>query len=84
MLDTEATANEGLAAYFEAEFIGGKRGDNLLELTERIVDADVYGAALYDGRGRVEGYVFTEDVIQLLDNVPRRLRRKLTSWRDAT
>ena len=67
--------------YYEAEFVGAAAGENLLRVTERIVDADVYGAAVYGQRGRILGYVYTEDVIGLLDNWPRRLRRRLTPGR---
>ena len=73
----EAAREARVAHYYEAEFITARAGDGLLELTERIVAADVYGAAVYEA-GRLVGYVFTEDVIQLLDRSPRRFYKRFT------
>ncbi|NJC27196.1 M50 family metallopeptidase [Neolewinella antarctica] len=50
----------------ELEFISAHPGENLLEVTERIVDANVYGAAVYGERRRLVGFVFTEDVMRVL------------------
>lgn len=58
--------NARLEGLFEPEFVAAAPEDNLLEVTERIVDANVYGAAVYGQRGQVTGYVFTEDVMTLL------------------
>ena len=73
----EATREAHVKHYYEAEYITARAGDSLLELTERIVAADVYGAAIYEG-GNLLGYVFTEDVIQLLDRSPRRFYKRFT------
>lgn len=78
VLQREADREQPVAYFYEAEYIAASLSDGLLELTERIVDADVYGAALFD-RGRVVGFVFTEDVIQLLDRSPRRFYKRFTS-----
>ncbi len=71
----EADRDGRVAHYYEAEYITARAGDDLLELTERIVAADVYGAAVYR-KGTLLGYVFTEDVIQLLDRSPRRFYKR--------
>lgn len=55
-----------LAPFFEAEFVSAAPQENLLSVTERIVDANVYGAAVYGDRGALVGYVFTYDVLKLL------------------
>ncbi len=47
VLRREAQRDEPLLPYYEAEYITGTIDDSLLELTERIVAADVYGAAIY-------------------------------------
>ena len=78
VLHREAHRDHPVRYYYEAEFITAKADANLLELTERIVDADVYGAAVYEG-GRVVGYVYTEDVIRLLDRSRRRFYKRFTS-----
>ena len=78
VLREEARREEAVRLHYEAEFITGTPRDELLELTERIVDANVYGAAIFEG-GRVVGFVLTEDVIQLLDRSPRRFYRRFTS-----
>ena len=57
-----------LSGLFEPEFVTASPGENLLTVTERIVEANVYGAAVYGPRGRLVGYVFTEDVLPLLAN----------------
>ena len=74
----EATRDQPIAWYYEAEYIAADIDEPLLTLTERIVAADVYGAALYD-RGRPVGFVYTEDVIRLLDRTPRRFYKRFTS-----
>ncbi len=73
----EADREAQVAQYYEAEYITARATESLLELTERIVGADVYGAAIYE-QGTLMGYVFTEDVIQLLDRSPRRFYRRFT------
>ena len=78
VLQREAHREHPVRYYYEAEFITARREDNLLELTERIVDADVYGAAVYDA-GRIVGFVFTEDVIRLLDRSRRRFYKRFRS-----
>ena len=78
VIEREASGSERVASYYEPEFITATHDDGLLELTERIVAADVYGAALYAG-GHITGFVFTEDVIGLLDRSPRRFYRRFTS-----
>lgn|GEM_PF-564849 len=55
-----------LLPYCEAEFVTASPDEDLLTVTERIVNANVYGATVYGRRGRVLGYVFTEDVMTLL------------------
>lgn len=55
-----------LERYFEPEFVTASAEEDLLAITERIVDANVYGAAIYGERNRLVGYVFTEDVMKLL------------------
>ena len=78
VLRQEARRDEPLAPYYEAEYITGTTDNSLLELTERIVAADVYGAAIYRA-GKIVGFVFTEDVIVLLDRSPRRFYKRFTS-----
>ncbi|WP_157974324.1 M50 family metallopeptidase [Lewinella sp. IMCC34183] len=75
VLQREAVREHPVSFYYEAEFITGRRDDNLLELTERIVAANVYGAAIYEA-GEVVGFVFTEDVIRLLDRSRRRFYKR--------
>ncbi|THH40451.1 M50 family metallopeptidase [Neolewinella litorea] len=74
----EADREHPVEYYYEAEFITATEEDNLLDLTERIVDADVYGAAVYAG-GQVVGFVLTEDVILHLDQSRRRFYKRFTS-----
>ena len=78
VLQREADRDQPVRLFYEAEFITARPTGNLLELTERIVEADVYGAAIYEG-GRVIGFVYTEDVIRLLDRSPRRFYKRFTS-----
>ena len=75
VLHREAVREHPVAYYYEAEFITARSEDNLLDLTERIVAADVYGAAIYD-RGEIAGFIFTEDVIRLLDRSRRRFYKR--------
>ncbi|WP_116107447.1 M50 family metallopeptidase [Lewinella sp. IMCC34191] len=75
VLQREADRNHPLRYYYEAEFITARPDDNLLDLTERIVEANVYGAAVY-AEGKVVGYVYTEDVIRLLDRSRRRFYKR--------
>lgn len=70
--------SEAIRHLYEAEFVTATVEENLLEVTERIVQADVYGAAIYQ-QGKIVGYVFTEDVIRMLDETPRRFYRRLKS-----
>jgi hypothetical protein len=78
VLREEAQREDRVSHYYEAEYITGGPDDQLLELTERIVKADVYGAAIFSG-GRITGFILTEDVIRLLDRAPRRFYRRFTS-----
>jgi CBS-domain-containing membrane protein len=78
VLHREARDTELVRPHYEAEFLTATTDANLLELTEAIVAADVYGAAIYR-RGEVIGFVLTEDVITLLDRSPRRFYRRFTS-----
>lgn len=67
-LNEEAKGDtEALLPFCEAEFATAKPDEDLLAITERIVDANVYGATIYGKRGRVLGYVFTEDVMTILE-----------------
>lgn len=68
---------EPVAPYCEAEFITAPPEEDLLSVTERIVAANVYGATVLGQRGKLVGYVFTEDVMRVLDNRWRRFRRRL-------
>lgn len=76
LLRREALPSDTLLPHYEPEFITAAMTDNLLEVTERIVAADVYGAIVYDTSGRPVGFVVTEDVIGLLDRSPRRFYRR--------
>ena len=78
VLSREAHRDHPVRYYHEAEFITARPTDNLLELTERIVEANVYGAAVYEGR-KIVGFVFTEDVIRLLDRSRRRFYKRFRS-----
>jgi Zn-dependent protease len=64
-------------AFCEGEFVTARPDENLLAVTERIVDANVYGATIIGPRGKLIGYVFTEDVMTLLDTPIRRIKRRL-------
>ncbi|MEO0732458.1 MAG: hypothetical protein AAFZ52_06460, partial [Bacteroidota bacterium] len=72
-----SSAEEAALPYCELEFTTAGPAEDLLAVTERIVAANVYGAVVYGARGRIVGYVFTEDVMPLLDTPWRRLRRRL-------
>lgn len=72
----EATS---IRPYCEYEFVTATPSDNLLTVTEKIVSANVYGAAIYGQRGKLEGYVFTEDVMKLLDTPWKRFLKR---WRE--
>lgn len=74
--DAPALASS-LNGYFEPEFVTARPEEDLLTVVERIVDANVYGAAIVGDRGRLQGYVFTEDVMKLLDLPYRKVWRKL-------
>lgn len=75
-LANEATDdNSSIEAYFEAEFVGTLPEENLLAITEKIVGANVYGAAVYGPRGKLIGYIFTEDLLPLLDTLPKKVGR---------
>lgn len=78
VLVREATREHPVSWYYEAEYITADIDEELLTLTERIVAADVYGAVLYN-RGQQVGFVYTEDVIRLLDRTPRRFYKRFTS-----
>lgn len=71
--------DEAVLPYCEKEFTTAHPEENLLIITERIIDADVYGAAIFGPRGKLIGYVFTEDVMGLLDSPMKRLRRIFTN-----
>ncbi|OAV43033.1 site-2 protease family protein [Lewinella sp. 4G2] len=72
-LEDEDPATEGsVLDIAEFEFVTAAPGDNLLEVTEKIVAANVYGAAVYGNRGRILGFVFTEDIMELLGKGNRR------------
>lgn len=62
--------------FCEVEFVSAGPDENLLAVIERIVDANVYGATITGGRGQLIGYVFTEDVMTLLDTPFRRMMRR--------
>jgi len=68
-------AQAPVRAFCEGEFVLAEPGENLLAVTERIVDANVYGATVTGPRGQLVGYVFTEDVMTLLDTPFRRMMR---------
>ncbi|MGB3798324.1 MAG: M50 family metallopeptidase [Lewinella sp.] len=78
VLRREADRDHPLHYYYEAEFITARPDDNLLDLTERIVEANVYGAAVYAG-GKIVGFVYTEDVIRYLDRSRRRFYKRFKS-----
>lgn len=78
VLEEESNSEkESVAPYCEAEFITAPPEEDLLSVTERIVAANVYGATVLGKRGKLVGYVFTEDVMGVLDNRWRRLLRRL-------
>lgn len=64
--DEDPTAQHTLRQFVELEFVSAKPGENLLTVTERIVAANVYGAAVYDEHRNLIGYVFTEDIMRVL------------------
>ncbi len=68
-----------LAEYFEGEYVTAAPDEDLLTVTERIVDANVYGAVVIGQRGKHEGYVFTEDVMGLLERPYQRILNKMRS-----
>ncbi|MEM6772897.1 MAG: hypothetical protein AAF597_20125, partial [Bacteroidota bacterium] len=70
------SSEETIADYLEAEFATAGPEENLLSITEKIVDANVYGAAVSGPRGQITGYVFTEDVMPLLERPYRKLWNK--------
>ncbi|NJB86517.1 Zn-dependent protease [Lewinella marina] len=78
VLMREADREHPVEFYYEAEFITATAAESLLVLTERIVDADVYGAAIYS-RGEVVGFILTEDVILHLDRSRRRFYKRFTN-----
>lgn len=65
-----------LAGYFEGEYVTAAPEEDLLTVTERIVDANVYGAAVIGKGKEIEGYVFTEDVMKLLVRPYQRLWKR--------
>lgn len=69
--------NQPVRPYCEREFVTAAPGEQLLEVTERIVDANVYGASVIGPRGKLVGYVFTEDIMPLLDTPFKKLKRRL-------
>jgi Zn-dependent protease len=71
------TDEEPVAPYCEAEFITAPPEEGLLSVTERVVAANVYGATVLGKRGELVGYVFTEDVMGVLDSRWRRFLRRL-------
>ncbi len=81
LLEEAKTPTQLLQPFYEAEYATARPGENLLTVTERVVDADVYGAAVCGDRGRILGYVYTEDVIRLLDTPLRRIRQRFTPRR---
>ena len=85
VLREEANSEDApVAPFCEAEFITAPPEEDLLSVTERIVAANVYGATVVGRRGKVVGYVFTEDVMGVLDNRWRRLWRKTSAGRQST
>jgi len=62
--------------YCEGEFVTARPNEHLLAITERIVDANVYGATVIGAGDQLIGYVFTEDVMTLLDTQVRRMLRR--------
>ncbi|TXF90167.1 hypothetical protein FUA23_07990 [Neolewinella aurantiaca] len=78
VLKEEARSDEeSVAPYCEAEFITAPPEEGLLSVTERIIAANVYGATVLGKRGKLVGYVFTEDVMGVLDSPWRRFWRRL-------
>lgn len=78
VLDEESSSDEEpVAPYCEAEFITAPPEEDLLSVTERIVAANVYGATVLGKRGKLVGYVFTDDVMGVLDNRWRWVLRHL-------
>ncbi|MEM9259871.1 MAG: M50 family metallopeptidase [Bacteroidota bacterium] len=80
ILEEESNSpEEAVLPYCEKEFTTARPEEDLLTVTERVIDADVYGAAVYGPRGQLIGYVFTEDIMSLLDTPMKRLRRRVTT-----
>ncbi len=68
---------EPVRRYCEREFVTAQPTEELLAITERIVDANVYGATIIGPRGELVGYVFTEDIMPLLDTRLKKIKRRL-------
>ena len=64
--EEDPTGAGPLIAVAELEFATAQPGENLLTVTERIVEANVYGAAVFGARGHIIGFLFTEDVMGVL------------------
>lgn len=60
-----AENEEDLSGAYDAAFATGFQQDNLLDLTEKIIEADAYGALIYDGEQPV-GLVLMDDIMLLL------------------
>ncbi|PHI18316.1 hypothetical protein CEQ90_18575 [Lewinellaceae bacterium SD302] len=58
--------DELINGYYDTSFATGFPTDNLLAMTERIIEADAYGALVYD-RYRPVGFLLMEDVMGLLE-----------------
>lgn len=73
------SSDEAVRTYCEKEFTTARPAEDLLTVTERIIDANVYGAAVYGPWGKLVGYVFTEDIMLLLDTPLKRLKQRLVA-----
>lgn len=63
----ESSGIEGnLSGFYDPAFATGLRQENLLQLTEKIIEADAYGALIYDHQQPV-GVVLMDDIMELLD-----------------
>lgn len=63
----ESAGNEGnLKGFYDPAFATGFQEDNLLQLTEKIIEADAYGALIYD-RQQPIGLVLMDDIMVLLE-----------------
>jgi len=78
LLEEATEETNSIRPFCEYEFVTASPSENLLTVTEKIVSANVYGAAIYGQRGKLEGYVFTEDVMKLLDTPWKRFLKR---WR---